>query len=92
MATFHIHQDAEKENPHIPAALKEKTLAPSSHRVNALQPSVLGPVAGPIKGKQADGAGRSNFAVLNANTNNGLGRNTAGGMAGSKVVSILFPI
>ncbi|XP_036327091.1 G2/mitotic-specific cyclin-A isoform X2 [Rhagoletis pomonella] len=85
MATFHIHQDAEKENPHMPAALKEKTLATGSNRVNALQPSILGAAAGPIKGKQADGAGRSNLAVLNANTNNGHGRNTAGGMAGSKV-------
>ncbi|XP_067643756.1 G2/mitotic-specific cyclin-A isoform X2 [Eurosta solidaginis] len=85
MATFHIHQDAEKENPHITVPLKEKTMATGGNRVNALQPSLQGGVAGPLKGKQADGVVRNNFGVLNTNTNMGHGRITAGGVVSSKV-------
>lgn len=88
MATFKILQDAEKENPHIPIPLKEKTSVACS-RLNALQPSVLGGAAVPFKGKLGDGVSRSNFAVLNPNTNVAHGRNITGGVAtGSKVVSI----
>ncbi|XP_054731830.1 G2/mitotic-specific cyclin-A-like [Anastrepha obliqua] len=85
MATFHIHEDAEKENPQIPAVLKEKTLGAGGNRGNPFQPSVLGGAFLPIKGKQIDGMGRANMAVLNANSNNGHGRKAAGGMVGSKV-------
>ncbi|XP_011191400.1 G2/mitotic-specific cyclin-A [Zeugodacus cucurbitae] len=86
MATFQIHQDAEKENPHISIPLKEKTLVTCSNRVNALQPSLLGGAAVPFKGKLGDGVSRNNFAKLNANTIVSHGRNITGAVtAGSKV-------
>ncbi|XP_054729744.1 G2/mitotic-specific cyclin-A-like [Anastrepha obliqua] len=85
MATFHIDQDAEKENPQMAAVLKEKTLGTGGNRVNPFQPSVLGGAILPVKGNQIDGMRRTNMAVLNANSNNGHERKTAGGMVGSKV-------
>uniref|UniRef100_A0A034WTK0 G2/mitotic-specific cyclin-A n=1 Tax=Bactrocera dorsalis TaxID=27457 RepID=A0A034WTK0_BACDO len=85
MATFQIHQDAEKENPHIAVPLKEKNVVTCSNRVNVLQPSGFGGAAVPIKGKLSDGVSRTNFAVLNANNNVAHGRNITGVTAGSKV-------